>query len=347
MHTVGVLDIKTGHPASPPAVTWTDVFSEALVDLGGLRHDLAAVTAAMPGPTGLQRFADRFPGRCHDVGIAEQHALTSAAGMAMGGLHPVVALYATFASRAFDQELLDVGLHRLPVTLVLDRAGVTGPDGASHHGLWDLALLGLVPGMRVAAPRDATTLVDELTEAVDVAGPTALRFPKARVEDPLPAIRRSGDVDVLRDEPADDVLLVSVGAMARAVTDAAEMLAGERIACTVVDPRWVLPVSDALVDLAADHRLVVTVEDGVRVGGVGSHLAAALRERGVEVPLRCLGLPTRFLPHGGRTELLAAHGLDAAGVAAAVREVAHAGRPRPLSLVPADERPVRASRGDR
>jgi 1-deoxy-D-xylulose-5-phosphate synthase len=318
LHTVGRVEVATGRPGQPPACTWTDAFASALLDLGEQRHDLVAVGAAMLGPTGLQRFADRFPGRGFDVGIAEQHALICAAGMAMAGLHPVVGLYATFANRAFDQELLDVGLHRLPVTLVLDRAGVTGPDGPSHHGMWDLALLGMVPGIRIAAPRDPLTLVEELGEAVAVEGPTVLRFPKARLSGAVPALRRIGQTDVLR-EGTGEVLLVAVGVLAGAVLDAADLLADEGIEATVVDPRWVVPVDDAVVEVAAEHRLVVTVEDGLRVGGVGSQLAARLSADGVDVPLRSLGLPSRYLPHGNRADILAEHGLDAAGVAAAVR----------------------------
>ncbi|HET7385453.1 MAG TPA: 1-deoxy-D-xylulose-5-phosphate synthase [Nocardioidaceae bacterium] len=346
MHTVGVIDPQTGATAGPTSTTWTDVFADNLVEIGASRRDVVAVTAAMLGPTGLQRFADRYPGRCVDVGIAEQHAVTSAAGMAMGGLHPVVALYATFANRAFDQELLDVGLHRLPVTLVLDRAGVTGPDGPSHHGMWDLALLGIVPGIRVAAPRDAGTLAEELGEAVDVAGPTALRFPKAKLGAPVPAVRRSAGLDVLREaDPTDagDVLLVSVGALAPDVLGAADMLAAEGVDCTVVDPRWVLPIGDALVDLAAAHRLVVTVEDGIRDSGVGSRLARRVSDAGAETPVVCLGLDTTYLAHGTRADLLREQGLDASGIAAAVlarRDAdsepvgALSGAARPLAVVP-------------
>ena len=332
MHTVSRIDPETGLPATPPAATWTDAFAEAMLDLGRLRHDVVAVTAAMLGPTGLQRFADRFPGRCHDVGIAEQHAIASAAGLAMGGRHPVVALYATFANRAFDQVLLDVGLHRLGVTLVLDRAGVTGPDGPSHHGMWDLAMLGIVPGIRVAAPRDQDTLVGELREAVDTAGPTALRFPKAKVGAALPAVRRAGEVDVLR-EGNGLVLVVAAGPLAADATAAADALAVDGVEATVVDPRWVIPPSPALVAMAADHDLVVTVEDGVRTGGMGSQLVSALSASGHDVPVRCLGLPTDYLPHGDRAAILARHGLDADGIAAAVRaSLPAADRPR-LALV--------------
>jgi 1-deoxy-D-xylulose-5-phosphate synthase len=327
MHAAGANAPHTGRADGPAKQTWSDAFAEALVEVGGRRRDVVAVTAAMLGPTGLQRFADRFPGRCFDVGIAEQHALTSAAGMAMGGLHPVVALYATFANRAFDQELLDVGLHRLPVTLVLDRAGVTGPDGPSHHGMWDLALLGVVPGIRVAAPRDAQTLVEGFGEALDVSGPTVLRFPKAALGEPVPALRRSDGLDVLHESGDQQVLIVAVGVMATPAVAAAERLAEEGIACTVVDPRWVLPVSEPLLDLAAAHHTVLTVEDGVRDGGVGSRLATELGSRGVDVPVRCLGLPTEYLTHGNRAALLEQLGLGVEGIAAAARSAHRAMSP--------------------
>jgi 1-deoxy-D-xylulose-5-phosphate synthase len=320
-HTVGVLDAATGRSAGASAATWTDAFADALVGIGAARPDVVAVSAAMLGPTGLQRFADRYPQRCYDVGIAEPHALTSAAGLATAGLHPVVALYATFANRAFDQTLLDVGLHRLPVTLVLDRAGVTGPDGPSHHGMWDLVLLGMVPGIRVAAPRDATTLVEQLDEAVEVPGPTALRFPKATLGPPVPAVRRTLAGDVLREGEAADVLVVCVGAMAGPAVEAAGLLEMEGIGCTVLDPGWVLPVPDSLSGLAGAHRAVVTVEDGLRVGGVGSHVADRLRADAVDTPVWRLGLPTAYLGQGTRAELLAAQGLDAEGVAQSVRAV--------------------------
>jgi 1-deoxy-D-xylulose-5-phosphate synthase len=317
-HTVGVLEPETGRPLQAPGRTWTDAFADALVDLGTRRPDVVALSAAMLGPTGLRRFADRYPTRCFDTGIAEQHAVTCAAGLATAGLHPVVALYATFANRAFDQTLLDVGLHGLPVTLVLDRAGVTGPDGPSHHGMWDLALLAMVPGMRVAAPRDAATLAEELEQAVAVDGPTALRFPKAAVGAPVPAVRRGAAGDLLREDPRHDVLLVSIGAVASAVVEAARQLADRGIGCSVLDPRWALPVGDAMVELAAQHRQVVVVEDGLRVGGVGSRVAARLDAGGVDVPVSCLGLPTAYLPHGTRAEILSHYGLDPAGLVDAV-----------------------------
>lgn len=320
LHSVGPVEVATGHPAHAPSVTWTDVFGAALTALGERREDVVAVSAAMVGPTGMGEFARRFPGRCVDTGIAEQHAVTCASGMAMGGLHPVVAIYATFASRAFDQTLLDVAMHRLPVTFVLDRAGVTGPDGPSHHGLWDLGLFGLVPGMRVAAPRDPATLAEELEEAVDHAGgPTALRFPKASAGEALPAVERWRGLDLLRRPAGRDALLVAVGPMASVAIEAADALAAEGIRCMVVDPRWVLPVNRALVDLAGRHRLVVTVEDGVRVGGFGSRLAQCLADEGVGTPVRVLGLTTGFLAQGERGQILHEHGLDAQGMAAQVR----------------------------
>jgi 1-deoxy-D-xylulose-5-phosphate synthase len=321
MHTVGVIEPATG-VAAASTPTWTDVFGEAMVAVGDERDDVVAISAAMVGPTGLAPFAEKFPERAFDVGIAEQHAVTSAAGLAMGGRHPVVALYATFLNRAFDQVLLDVGLHRQPMTLVLDRAGVTGPDGASHHGMWDLAVLGIVPGMRVAAPRDAETLLAELRETVAIPGPTAVRFPKASVAPSLPAVAHVGGTDLLRVPEAEEaeVLLVAVGALAGATVDAAEMLSDLGVECTVVDPRWALPMPDAVVDLARRHALVVTVEDGIRAGGAGSRLALQLADAGVDTPVRQLGLPSAYLPHGARRDILATHGLDAHGIAASVKE---------------------------
>jgi 1-deoxy-D-xylulose-5-phosphate synthase len=309
------------NPAGPAATgeTWTGAFGEELVALGADRPDVVALTAAMLHPTGLHPFSLKYPERVFDVGIAEQHALTCAAGLAMGGLHPVVCVYATFLNRALDQVLMDVALHRLPVTLVLDRAGITGSDGASHHGMWDLSLLGAVPGMRVAAPRDAERLRDLLREAVRHPGPTALRFPKGEAPPDLPALGRLGHADVLARGPADRVLLVAVGPLAGAAVAAARDLAGDGIGVTVVDPRWALPADPALVAAAARYRLVVTVEDGGVAGGVGDAFGRALRQAGTRVELRTLGLPQRFVPHGGRGALLAAHGLDAAGIAAAIR----------------------------
>jgi 1-deoxy-D-xylulose-5-phosphate synthase len=262
-------------------------------------------------PTGLHRFAEKYPDRVHDVGIAEQHAVTSAAGLAYGGLHPVVALYATFINRAFDQVLMDVALHRAGVTFVLDRAGVTGPDGASHHGMWDLALLQIVPNIRIAAPRDAERLREELGEAVKVDdAPTVIRFAKGTVGTEYDAIRRTEDgVDVLREDEQRDVLIVTVGSMAKTGLQVAELLAAQGIGATVIDPRWVVPVAQSVIDFSAQHRLVITIEDGVRVGGIGTRIRQDMRAQGVDTAVNELGLPAEFLDHGSREYVLNKVGL--------------------------------------
>ncbi|MBT2414325.1 1-deoxy-D-xylulose-5-phosphate synthase [Streptomyces sp. ISL-12] len=318
MHGIGVLDPATGRPRGGSSPSWTGAFGAELERLAAERPDVVALTAAMLRPVGLHGFARRFPDRVFDVGIAEQHAVTSAAGLAMGGLHPVVCLYATFLNRALDQIMMDVALHRLPVTFVLDRAGVTGPDGPSHHGMWDLALLGAVPGMRVAAPRDTVRLAELLGEALAVDdGPTALRFPKGGAGPEIPALTRMEGVDILhrtRSRPL-DVLLVSTGVLAAPALEAAELLADEGVGVTVVDPRWVLPASPALTHLASRHRIALCVEDGVRVGGVGAALAQACAEARVGTPVHALGLPREFLDHGERPAVLAEHGLTARSVA--------------------------------
>jgi 1-deoxy-D-xylulose-5-phosphate synthase len=327
MHSPGAFDPATGAPLGAPKAGWTAVFAKEMVALGGERPDVVGVTAAMLHPVGLAPFAAAYPDRCFDVGIAEQHALTSAAGMAMAGLHPVVALYSTFLNRAFDQLLMDVALHRQPVTVALDRSGVTGNDGASHNGMWDFSLLGIIPGIRVAAPRDSATLREELREAVAVDdGPTVLRYPKGAVTEDIPAVRRVGGVDVLRepDDKSGDVLLVCVGSFAELGVAASERLADQGVKVTVVDPRWVLPVPAELVELTRAHRLVVTVEDGGGHGGVGSAIGAALRAAEVDVPLRNLALPQRFLDHGSRADVLASAGLTAQDVARRVTEWAAA-----------------------
>jgi 1-deoxy-D-xylulose-5-phosphate synthase len=316
MHQSHPFDPDTGALTSPAAHAWTHVLRDELVAVGAERPDVVAVTAAMLHPTGLDAFARAYPGRCFDVGIAEQHAVTSAAGLAMGGLHPVVAVYATFLNRAFDQVLMDCALHRCGVTFVLDRAGVTGEDGASHNGMWDLAFLQVVPGLRLAAPRDGTRLRELLREALTVAdAPTVVRFPKGDLPADLPALERVGRSDVLVRNGDPDVLLVAVGAMASVGVDAAARLAAQGIGVTVIDPRWVVPVDASVVDLARRHRLVVTVEDGIRVGGVGSAVAQALRDADVPVPLRDYGVPRRFLDHAKRARLLAALGLTAQDLA--------------------------------
>lgn len=313
MHATGVIDPHTGRPTSVAAPGWTAVFSDELIKKAARRRDIVAITAAMPGPTGLSAFRQEYPDRFFDVGIAEQHAMTSAAGLAMGGMHPVVAIYSTFLNRAFDQLMMDVALHKLPVTMVLDRAGVTGNDGASHNGMWDLSMLGIVPGIRVAAPRDAARLREEFGEALDVKdGPTAIRFPKGAVGEDIPALERRDGVDVLA-VPADglstDVLLVAVGSFAVMGLAVAERLQQQGIGVTVVDPRWVIPVPKALHALAAAHKLVVTLEDNGVNGGIGSLISAALRRNEIDVPCRDVGVPQEFLEHASRSEILTEIGL--------------------------------------
>ncbi|MDT0305704.1 1-deoxy-D-xylulose-5-phosphate synthase [Streptomyces sp. DSM 44917] len=317
-HAVGVIHPDTGAPVAASGQDWTAVFGEELLKLGHDRPDLVAITAAMLRPVGLHAFAQAFPDRVYDVGIAEQHGAVSAAGLATGGMHPVFAVYATFLNRAFDQLLMDVALHRCGVTFVLDRAGVTGPDGASHHGMWDMSILQCVPGLRLAAPRDADQLRAQLREAVQVKdAPTVVRYSRGKVGPPVPAVGTVGGMDVLRAAGTErpDVLIVSVGALAPLCLETAELLERQGITSTVVDPRWVKPVDPELPGLAAGHRVVVTVEDNCRSGGVGSAVAQALRDAEVDIPLRDFGLPERFLPHGSRDQVLAGAGLTAPDIA--------------------------------
>ncbi|WP_448331016.1 1-deoxy-D-xylulose-5-phosphate synthase [Streptomyces sp. DSM 41534] len=314
-HTVAAMDPLTCAPLTPSGGrSWTSVFGEEMVRIGAERPDVVALTAAMLHPVGLAGFAEAYPERVWDVGIAEQHAAVSAAGLATGGLHPVLAVYATFLNRAFDQLLMDVALHRCGVTFVLDRAGVTGTDGPSHNGMWDMSVLQVVPGLRIAAPRDADQLRAQLREAIDVAdAPTVIRFPKESVGEPIPAIDRVGGMDVLR--RGEDVLLVAAGVMADVALRAAELLAGRGIGCTVVDPRWVKPVDPELPGLAARHRLVAVVEDNVRTGGVGAAVAQTLCDAEVDLPVRTFGIPEAFLAHAKRGEVLADVGLTPAEIA--------------------------------
>ncbi|MET7860981.1 1-deoxy-D-xylulose-5-phosphate synthase [Streptomyces sp. NPDC005318] len=316
-HTVGAMDPLTCAPLVPAeSPSWTSVFGDEIALIGAERPDVVAITAAMLHPVGLTKFAEAFPDRVWDVGIAEQHAAVSAAGLATGGLHPVVAVYATFLNRAFDQLLMDVALHRCGVTFVLDRAGVTGPDGPSHNGMWDMSVLQVVPGLRIAAPRDADRLREELREAVTVDdAPTVLRFPKESVGEPVPAIGRVGAMDLLHRADDPEVLIVAVGVLASVCLQAADLLAGGGIRCTVIDPRWVKPVDEQLAPLAGQHRLVVVVEDNSRAGGVGSAVGQALRDAGVDVPLRTFGIPEQFLAHGKRAEVLADIGLTPVEIA--------------------------------
>jgi 1-deoxy-D-xylulose-5-phosphate synthase len=323
--------------------TWSRVFGDEMVAIGERRPDVVAITAAMLHPTGLAQFAAAYPNRVYDVGIAEQHALTSAAGLAMGGLHPVVALYSTFLNRAFDQVLMDVALHHLPVTLVLDRAGVTGPDGASHHGMWDGSILQVVPGMRIAAPRDAKRVADLLNEAVDMDGPTAVRFPgKGKVGGEVEAVAKLGGMDVLR-QPAGplarDVLLLGAGPMALTGLEIADRLADHGIGVTVVDPRWTKPVDPAVVAAAGSYRLVVTVEDNGRAGGFGDAVSRLLRDHDVDVPVKGFGLPQEFLSHGTRDEVLEEAGLTPQHLARRITE-AVARRTLAAGEAAAEPRPV-------
>jgi 1-deoxy-D-xylulose-5-phosphate synthase len=311
-HAVGQIDPETGEPLeTATSPSWTSVFADEIVAIAEHDEKVVGITAAMLRPVGLHKLAERFPKRVFDVGIAEQHAVTSAAGLAFGGLHPVVALYATFVNRAFDQVLMDVALHRAGVTFVLDRAGVTGPDGPSHHGMWDLALLQIVPHIRLAAPRDATRLREELREAVAVDdAPTVIRFSKGAVGVEHEAVERLEDgVEVLRRAGHDDVLIVCVGPMAGIGLEVAERLEAQGIGATVVDPRWVVPVPGSIIELAATHRLVITIEDGVRVGGIGTRVRQDLRGAGVDTAVTELGLPDEFLEHGSRAEILEEAGL--------------------------------------
>ncbi|MEV7630780.1 1-deoxy-D-xylulose-5-phosphate synthase [Microbacterium sp. NPDC089318] len=349
-HAVGRIDPKTGGALSSSSGTsWTSVFSDALVEIGGRDDKVIAMTAAMLRPTGLAAFAERFPDRVYDVGIAEQHAVASAAGLAFGGLHPVVAIYATFMNRAYDQVLMDVALHRSGVTFVLDRAGVTGPDGPSHHGVWDLAMLQTVPGIRIAAPRDAARLHEALTEAVAIDdAPTVIRYPKGEVPDAIDAVERLSDgTDVLARGEEEDVLIVAIGPFAEMAVDIAGRLRIRGIGATVIDPRWAVPVQPSVVSLAARHRLVITLEDGIRVGGIGTRVRQVLREAGIDTGVDELGLPDEFLEHASREQILEDAGLTAEKITADV--VAQVGGTRiPVAKAPghtgAIEIPLRESR---
>ncbi len=317
-HAVGQIDPESGLPIKKSSSqTWTGIFADEMVEIGRANSKVVGITGAMLIPVGLHKFAEEFPDRVFDVGIAEQHAVASSAGMAFGGLHPVVAIYATFLNRAFDQVLMDVALHKAGVTFVLDRAGITGPDGASHHGMWDLSILQVVPNIRIAAPRDAQTLQEELREAIAVEdAPTVVRFPKGAVYPSIKQLRRTNDgVDVLYESPSKDVLIVGVGAFAGTAIETAKLLAAQGIGATVIDPRWILPVKQSIVDMAKAHRLVVSLEDGVRVGGVGSRIRQELRAQEVDTGLNEVGIPAEFLEHAERDEILERLGLTAKDIA--------------------------------
>lgn len=320
-HAVGVVDPETGEPLAKSGLTWTKVFASELVEIGKEREDVVAITAAMLGPTGLDQFAQLFPQRTIDVGIAEQHAVTSAAGMAFTGLHPVVAVYSTFLNRAFDQLLLDVALHKAGVTFVLDRAGITGDDGPSHHGIWDLALTGIVPTMHVGAPRDGARLRELLREAVDIGdAPSMVRFPKGAVQVDIPAFERRDGIDVLYRGESADVLMVSVGAMASLAVEAASSAYREGVGVTVIDPRWVKPLPHSLISMAQRYKSVVVLEDGIRHGGIASSISELFRDAGVNVPLHSIGVPLDFLEHSKRSEILNDIGVTAQNIARSVVE---------------------------
>ena len=316
-HAVGQINPETGESLEASTSSWTKVFGSELVSLAKTNERLVAITGAMLNPVGLAQFAKEFPNRVFDVGIAEQHAVTSAAGMAYGGLHPVVAVYATFMNRALDQVLMDVALHKEGVTFVLDRAGVTGPDGASHHGMWDLAIFQVVPNIRIAAPRDANLLRELLGEAVAIEdGPTLVRFGKGSVDENITALRRLEDgVDVLLESASKDVLLVGVGSMAKIALQVSNLLSAQGIGSTVIDPRWVVPVAKSVVEMAAKHRLVVTIEDGIRVGGIGTRIRQAMRAAQVDTALNEIGLPDEFLEHATREQILDRVGLSPQAIA--------------------------------
>lgn len=324
-HAVGVINPETGLPLEISGRSWTDDFSDEMVALGREREDVVGITAAMLIPVGLKAFADAYPDRIFDVGIAEQHATTMAAGLAFGGMHPVVAVYATFLNRAFDQLLMDCALHRAGVTFVLDRAGITGPDGASHHGMWDMALTAMVPGLHLSAPRDGAQIRAALREAVDIHdAPSVIRFPKGTAPEPIPAVARHGSVDVLHEPAASadqagvDLLLVAVGSMAATALTVAEKLEAQGLRARVVDPRWCLPVSPDLVEAARAAAAVAVIEDSLEIGGVGTHVAAALTEAGVDVPVHRHGIPTEFIHHASRGQVLEQIGLTPETIAASL-----------------------------
>jgi 1-deoxy-D-xylulose-5-phosphate synthase len=304
-HAVGVVDPETGLPLTKGSKSWTSVFSDELVKIGSERKDVVAITAAMMGPTGLDKFQKAYPDRTFDVGIAEQHATTAAAGMAYAGLHPVFAVYSTFLNRAFDQLLLDVALHKAGVTFVLDRAGVTGDDGPSHNGIWDLALTGIIPTLHVAAPRDGQQLRETLREAVDISdAPSLIRFPKGAINPDIPAFERRDGIDVLYRGESADILLVSVGAFASIAVESAAQAYREGVGVTVIDPRWVKPLPKSLVTMAQRYKSVVVLEDGIKHGGIASTISELFRDAQLNVPVHSIGIPLTFLEHAKRSEIL-------------------------------------------
>jgi 1-deoxy-D-xylulose-5-phosphate synthase len=320
-HAVGIVDPETGLPLAKGVTTWTSVFADELVKQGESNPKLIAITAAMLGPTGLDKFADKFPDRTIDVGIAEQHAVTSAAGLAFAGMHPVVAVYSTFLNRAFDQVLLDVALHKAGVTFVLDRAGITGDDGASHNGIWDLALTGIIPTMHVAAPRDGARLREVLAESIQITdAPSMLRYPKGEVIADIPAFERRDGIDVLYRGESADVLLVSVGAMAAMAVEAASQAYREGVGVTVIDPRWIKPLPQSLITMATRYKSVVVLEDGIRHGGIASTISEMFRDAGLQVPIHSIGVPLTFLEHAKRGQIMSELGITAQQISLSIVE---------------------------
>ena len=320
-HAVGVVDPDTGKPLTQAAKSWTSVFSQELVAIGGERQDVVAITAAMLGPTGLDAFADIYPERTFDVGIAEQHAVTSAVGMAHAGLHPVIAIYATFLNRAIDQVIMDAALHGAGVTFALDRSGVTGDDGASHNGMWDMALLRVVPSLDLYAPRDGARLVSALRNCVDKSDhPTVIRFSKGAIPNDIPAVQSLGFADVLLAASNPDVTIVSIGGMATQALEAAQTLRGHGYSVEVVDPIQVLPVASGLIEYLAEREFVVTIEDGLIDGGIGEAIGSALRAAKATTRVTTLGIPKRFLDHATRKSILNKLQLDAKGIAETIEQ---------------------------
>jgi 1-deoxy-D-xylulose-5-phosphate synthase len=347
-HAVGIVSPETGVPVAKNAPNWTSVFSDEICEIGAKRKDVVAITAAMLGPTGLDKFAEKFPERAFDVGIAEQHAATSAAGLAFTGLHPVVAIYSTFLNRAFDQLLLDVALHKAGVTFVLDRAGITGDDGPSHHGIWDLALTGIVPTLHVAAPRDGAILRETLNEALNISNaPSLIRFPKGPVGADIPAFERRDGIDVLYRGESADVLLVSVGAMAKICVEAASQAYREGVGVTVIDPRWVKPLPQSLLTMAQRYKSVVVVEDGIRHGGIASTISEMFRDAEINVPIHSIGVPLKFIEHSKRGEIMSDLGITAQNIthqlvswSSSLKDQIN-GDVMPAKQLPLDEKPGR------
>jgi 1-deoxy-D-xylulose-5-phosphate synthase len=304
-HAVGIVDPVTGKPLKASAPSWTNVFSEEITQIGGENSKIVAITAAMLGPTGLDKFAQSFPERTIDVGIAEQHAVTSAAGLAYAGMHPVIAIYSTFLNRAFDQLLLDVALHNAGVTFVLDRAGITGDDGPSHHGIWDLALTGIVPNMHVGAPRDGARLKEILRACVEISNaPSMLRFPKGAVPADISALERIEGIDVLHRGQSPQLLIISIGSMAGLAIEVAQLAKSQSIEVTVVDPLWVKPIPNSLLKMCAGYSTVVVMEDGIKHAGIASTISEALRDSGSNCSLHSIGVPLEFIEHSKRAEIL-------------------------------------------